>query len=414
MTALRPVTKAFDAAKARNDFPILKRLVHGKPLVFLDSAASAQKPQVVIDSLANCLGNEYANIHRGVYYLSGLSTKNFEAARETVQRFINARESREIIFTRGATESINLVASSWGGANLKPGDEILVSALEHHSNIVPWQMIAQRTGARVVAAPIDDNGDLILEEFLARLSSRTRLVAITHVSNALGTVTPLQAIIEAAHARGIPVLVDGCQGIVHREVDVQALDCDFYVFSGHKLYGPTGIGVLYGKAALLSAMPPYQGGGEMIETVSFEGTTYAGIPHRFEAGTPPIAEAIALGTAIDYLTGFDRTAILAHEESLLEHTLEALRARNDVTLVGMPKRRASIVSFTMNDIHPHDVGTILDQTGVAVRVGHHCAQPLMDRFAIPGTIRASFGLYNTKADVDALVDGLAKVREIFG
>ena len=414
MTALRPVTKMFDAAKAREDFPILKRQVHGKPLVFLDSAASAQKPQVVIDSLANCLGNEYANIHRGVYYLSGLSTKNFEAARETVQRFINARESREIIFTRGATESINLVANSWGGANLKPGDEILVSMLEHHSNIVPWQLVAQRTGARVVAAPIDDNGDLILEEFLARLSSRTRIVAITHVSNALGTITPLQAIIEAAHARGIPVLVDGCQGIVHREVDVQALDCDFYAFSGHKLYGPTGIGVLYGKAALLSAMPPYQGGGEMIETVSFEGTTYAGIPHRFEAGTPPIAEAIALGTAIDYVTGFDRAAILAHEESLLEHTLEALRARNDVTLVGMPKKRASIVSFTMNDIHPHDVGTILDQTGVAVRVGHHCAQPLMDRFAIPGTIRASFGLYNTKADVDALVDGLAKVREIFG
>ena len=398
----------------RADFPILSRTVHGKPLVFLDSGASAQKPRAVIDAISRCYEAEYANIHRGVYELSAKATEAYEGARARVQRFVNARSASEIVFTKGATEAINLVATSWGGAFLGEGDEVVLSVLEHHANIVPWQLLRERTGIVLKVVPTDERGDFPLDAYEALVGPRTKLVALTHVSNALGTVTPADEIVRIAHDRGALVLIDGAQGIVHCPVDVQAMDVDFYCFSGHKLYGPSGIGVLYGKESLLAAMPPYQGGGDMIERVTFERTTFAPPPARFEAGTPPIAGTVGLHAAIDYVASFDPAAVAAHEHDLLIYASERLAALNSVRLYGTAPGKAAIVSFTMDHVHSHDVGTILDRAGVAVRVGHHCAQPLMDHFGIAGTVRASFGLYNSRADIDRLIDGLDEVREIFG
>ena len=404
----------FDVERVRADFPILSRTVHGKPLTFLDSGASAQKPRQVIDALSHCYEAEYANIHRGVYELSAKATEAYEGARARVQRFVNARSPNEIVFTKGTTEAINLVATSWGGAFLGEGDEVVLSMLEHHANIVPWQLLRERTGIVLKVVPTDERGAFPLDAYEALIGPRTRLVAITHVSNVLGTVVPVAEVVRIAHANGAKVLIDGAQGIVHQPVDVQALDVDFYCFSGHKLYGPSGIGVLYGKEALLATMPPYQGGGDMIERVTFERTTFAPPPARFEAGTPPIGGTVGLHAAIDYVASFDPAAVAAHEHDLLAYATERLSALNSVRLYGTAPGKAAIVSFTMDDVHPHDIGTILDRAGVAVRVGHHCAQPLMDHFDIAGTVRASFGLYNTRADVDRLIDGLDEVREIFG
>ncbi len=408
------VAAPFDADNVRADFPILSRTVHGKPLVFLDSGASAQKPRAVIDAISQCYEAEYANIHRGVYELSAKATEAYEGARARVQRFVNARSASEIVFTKGATEAINLVATSWGGAFLGEGDEVVLSVLEHHANIVPWQLLRERTGIVLKVVPTDERGDFPLDAYEALVGPRTKLVALTHVSNALGTVTPVDEIVRIAHDRGALVLLDGAQGIVHCPVDVQAMDVDFYCFSGHKLYGPSGIGVLFGKEALLAAMPPYQGGGDMIERVTFERTTFAPPPARFEAGTPPIAGTVGLHAAIDYVASFDPSAVAAHEHDLLTYATERLGALNNICLYGTAPGKAAIISFTMDDVHSHDVGTILDRAGVAVRVGHHCAQPLMDHFGIAGTVRASFGLYNSRADVDRMIDGLGEVREIFG
>ena len=408
------VAAPFDADNVRADFPILSRTVHGKPLVFLDSGASAQKPRAVIDAISWCYEAEYANIHRGVYELSAKATQAYEGARARVQRFMNARSASEIVFTKGATEAINLVATSWGGAFLGEGDEVVLSVLEHHANIVPWQLLRERTGIVLKVVPTDERGDFPLDAYEALVGPRTKLVALTHVSNALGTVTPVDEIVRIARDRGALVLIDGAQGIVHCPVDVQAMDVDFYCFSGHKLYGPSGIGVLYGKESLLAAMPPYQGGGDMIERVTFERTTFAPPPARFEAGTPPIAGTVGLHAAIDYVASFDPAAVAAHEHDLLIYASERLAALNSVRLYGTAPGKAAIVSFTMDHVHSHDVGTILDRAGVAVRVGHHCAQPLMDHFGIAGTVRASFGLYNSRADIDRLIDGLGEVREIFG
>ena len=405
---------AFDVERVRADFPILSRTVHGKPLTFLDSGASAQKPRQVIDALSRCYEAEYANIHRGVYELSAKATEAYEGARARVQRFVNARSASEIVFTKGTTEAINLVATGWGGAFLGEGDEVVLSVLEHHANIVPWQLLRQRTGIVLKAVPIDERGAFPLDAYEALVGPRTKLVALTHVSNVLGTVVPVAEVVRIAQANGAKVLIDGAQGIVHQPVDVQALDVDFYCFSGHKLYGPSGIGVLYGKEALLAAMPPYQGGGDMIERVTFERTTFAPPPARFEAGTPPIAGTVGLHAAIDYVASFDSAAVSAHEHDLLAYATERLSALNSVRFYGTAQGKAAIVSFTMDGVHPHDIGTILDRAGVAVRVGHHCAQPLMDHFDIAGTVRASFGLYNTRGDIDRLIDGLDEVREIFG
>jgi len=419
MTAPAPARKnpdagVFDARRAREDFPILKTAAHGKPLVFLDSAASAQKPRQVIDAVAHVYEAEYANIHRGVYELSERTTAAFEDAREKTRAFLNAREAREIVFVRGATEAINLVAQSFGRAFLKEGDEIVLSALEHHSNIVPWQILRDMTGVVLRVAPVNDAGEIELEAYEKLLNARTRLVAITHVSNAIGTVTPIREIIRLAHAKGVPVLVDGCQAVPHQKVDLQALDCDFYAFSGHKLYGPSGIGVLYGKAEHLEAMPPYQGGGDMIRSVTFEKTDFNVIPYKFEAGTPHIAGAIGLGAAIDYLEGLGLADIAAHEQALLQHATARLSQVEGLRIVGTAAEKSSILSFTLAAAHPHDIGTILDGEGIAIRTGHHCAQPLMDRFCVAATARASFGLYNTTEDADALAEGLRKVLEIFG
>ena len=408
-----PESSAFDVARWRADFPILAERVYDKPLVFLDSAASAQKPQCVIDAVAHCYTHEYANIHRGVYWLSERATQAYEGARVKVQRFINAASEREIIFTKGTTEAINLVATSYGGASLKAGDEIILSHLERHANIVPWQLLRERVGVEIKVVPIDERGNFLLEEFEKLLSPRTRLVAVTHTSNALGTITPVDEIVRLAHAQGALVLLDGAQSVVHGPVDVQALDVDFFAFSGHKLYGPSGIGVLYGKADILSAMPPYQGGGDMIRRVTFEKTEFADIPGRFEAGTPHIAGAYGLAAAIDYVTAIGMEAIAAHERDLLEYATGRLQEINSLRLIGTADHKAGIVSFELDGIHAHDIGTILDREGIAVRVGHHCAQPLMDHFGIAGTVRASFGLYNDKADIDALVQALGAVREIF-
>jgi len=412
---VRPATRsAFDIARVREDFPILKEKIHGKPLVYFDNAATSQKPRSVIEAEQRFYLTECSNVHRGVHYLSEQATQAYEAARGKVQRFLNARDAREIIFVRGTTEAINLVASSYGRKNVQAGDEVVITAMEHHSNIVPWQILCEEKGAKLRVAPINDDGELIFEEFEKLLTSRTRLVAVVHISNALGTINPVQRIIEAAHRRNIPVLLDGAQAAAHLKVDVRELDCDFYTLSGHKLYGPTGIGVLYGKARLLEAMPPYQGGGDMISSVSFEKTTYNVIPAKFEAGTPNIAGTIGLGAAIDYVNqiGFENLAPYEHE--LLEYATEALARIPGVRLIGTAKEKAAVLSFVMDGLHPHDVGTVLDQEGIAVRTGHHCAQPLMDRFGVPATTRASLAFYNSFEEVDALVKGIQKVKEILG
>jgi cysteine desulfurase/selenocysteine lyase len=406
---------SYDVERVRADFPILARKVYNRPLVFLDSAASAQKPQAVIDAMTRVMTEDYANIHRGVYYLSQRSTELFEAARAKVAHFINAASADEIVFTRNATESINLVAASWGRKFLGAGDEVLITELEHHANIVPWQLLKAERGIELKAAPIDDNGTLDLAAFEALITPRTKLISVSHMSNALGTILPVREIVKLAHAHNIPVLLDGCQSIAHLPIDVQALGCDFFVFSGHKLYGPTGIGVLYGKYAQLEKMPPYQGGGDMIERVTLAKTTFKKPPGRFEAGTPAIAEAVGLAAAIDYVTGLGRQAIADYEDGLLAYMTERLSRIDGIRLYGAVRDRAGILSFTMEGVHAHDIGTIVDNiASVAIRVGHHCAQPLMDRLGIAATARASLGLYNTRAEIDVLADALKKVREIFG
>ncbi|PYX82826.1 MAG: cysteine desulfurase CsdA [Acidobacteria bacterium] len=407
------VHTGFDVEKVRRDFPILAQRVRGKKLVYLDNAATSQKPQVVIDAISRYYEEGNANIHRGVHYLSEHATEEHEAARKTVQNFVNAAQAHEIIFVRGATEGINLVAQTYGRAHVNAGDEVLITAMEHHSNIVPWQILGEEKGARLRVAPINDRGELLLDEFEKLLNPRTRMVGVTHVSNALGTVNPISRIVQLAHGHNIPVLVDGAQAVPHTQVDVQALDVDFYVFSGHKVYAPTGIGVLYGKTALLEAMPPYQGGGDMISSVTFEKTSYNKLPYKFEAGTPHVAGAIGLGTAIEYLNGLGIANMAAFEHEVLEYATEAISAVPGIRLIGTAPQKAGVLSFVLEGIHPHDVGTILDQEGIAIRTGHHCAQPLMQRFGIPATARASFALYNTKEEADALVAGIQKVREVF-
>jgi cysteine desulfurase/selenocysteine lyase len=404
---------AFDAERARADFPILAQQVHGKPLVFLDSAASAQKPRQVIEAISRFYATDYANIHRGVYQLSERATAQFEAAREKVRHFLNAGGTREIVFVRGTSEAINLVAHSYGRQQVGPGDEVLITAMEHHSNIVPWQILCQEKRAELKVAPIDDRGQLMLGEFEKLLSPRTRIAAVTHVSNALGTLNPVGRIVAMAHARGIPVLIDGAQAVPHGRVDVRDLDCDFYAFSGHKVFGPSGIGALYARAELLEGMPPYQGGGEMILSVSFEKSRYKEIPHKFEAGTPDIAGAVGLGAALDYLMALDPGAVAEHERALLDHASEELSKIPGLRFIGEAEARISLLSFVLDGVHPHDIGTILDREGIAVRTGHHCAQPVMERFGVPATVRASLALYNTAADVEALVRGLHQVSEVF-
>ena len=414
MSATRGRTRAaYDVAAVRRDFPILRTTVHGKPLVYLDSAASAQKPRAVIDAERDLYERYYSNIHRGVHQLSVQATDAYESARARVQAFLGARESREIVFTRGTTEAINLVAQSWGRPKLRPGDEVLLSALEHHSNIVPWQMLCEQTGAVLRVAPIDERGDVELDAWERLLSPRTKIAAFSHVSNALGTVNPVERMTALAHAAGAVVLVDGAQAAPHVAIDVQALGCDFYAFSGHKVYGPSGIGALYGRAALLEEMPPWQGGGDMIASVTFEKTTYNVLPYKLEAGTPNIAGGIGLGAALDYVNGLGLDAIAAHEDDLLRYGTEALSGVPGLRLVGTARRKAGVLSFVLEGIHPHDVGTILDYEGVAVRTGHHCAQPVMDRYGLPGTARASLACFNTREDLDALVRGIAKVKEMF-
>ena len=410
----KPAIEPFDAARARGDFPILSRRVHGRPLVFLDSAASAQKPGAVIDAVRHCYEAEYANVHRGIYWLSERATEAFEGVRKTVAQFINAAEEREIVFVRGTTEAINLVAHSFGRYSLEAGDEIVISAMEHHSNIVPWQILRDEMGVKLIIAPIDDDGELMMEAFAKLLGPRTKLVAITHVSNALGSIVDVREIVRLAHEVGARVLIDGAQAVPHLGVDVQELDCDFYAFSGHKLYGPNAIGVLYAKAELLETMPPYQGGGDMILSVTFDKTEYNAIPYKFEAGTPNIAGTIGFGAAIDYVSALGLPGIAAHEQDLLHYATARLKEIDGLRLIGTARDKASVLSFTLADVHAHDIGTVLDRQGIAVRTGHHCALPVMDRFGVPATVRASFGLYNTRDDVDALIDGLGKVREIFG
>ena len=408
------MTSRYDVARVRADFPILARSIHGKPLVYLDSAASSQRPLAVLRAVEHYETTLHANVHRGVHSLSQWATDAYERSRETVRRFINARSSREIVFVRGTTEAINLVANSWGRGQLQAGDEVLITYLEHHSNIVPWQLICAATGAKLRAAPITAAGELDLDAFKELLTPRTRLVAVAHVSNALGTVLPVQEIVRLAHAHGVPVLVDGAQAVPHETVDVRALDCDFYAFSGHKVYGPTGIGVLYGRESLLAAMPPWQGGGEMILSVSIEASTYNELPAKFEAGTPNISGAIGLGAALEYVESLGREAIAEHEHGLLELTNESLTALPGVRLIGTAPGKAAVVSFTMQGIHPHDIGTILDSEGIAIRTGHHCAMPLMQFYGLPATARASFGCYSNAQDVERLVQGVRKVRELFG
>ena len=412
VTASRPA--AFDVQRVREDFPALHQEVHGKPLVYLDTAATSLKPQSVIDAVADVYARDCANIHRAVHLLSQRATARYEEAREKVRVFLNAAGKTEVVFTRGTTEAINLVAQSWGRAYLRKGDEVLVTELEHHSNIVPWQILCQQTGATLVVVPITDSGEVLREAFEQELSDRTRLVALAHVSNALGTVLPVAELIALAHDRGAVVLLDGAQAVPHVEVDVQALDCDFYAFSGHKLYGPTGIGALYGKERLLEDMPPYQGGGDMIRTVTFEETTYNDLPYKFEAGTPNIAGAIGLGAAIDYFTSLDTQALHAHENAVLRYATKALESVPGVRLIGTAPGKVSALSFLMGAAHPHDIGTIVDSEGVAIRTGHHCAQPVMEHFGVAATARASLGMYNTTDDVDALVGALQKVQELFG
>jgi cysteine desulfurase / selenocysteine lyase len=406
--------RPFDVEQVRRDFPILGQRVHGKPLAYLDNAATAQKPRAVIDAISNYYLTDNANIHRGVHLLSERATLAYERGREAVRRLLNAREPREIVFVRGTTEAINLVAQAFARPQLKPGDEIVVSVLEHHSNFVPWKMACEATGARLRVVPITDAGELRMDEYERLLGDRTRLVALNHVSNALGTINPAGEIVRLAHARGIPVLLDGAQAVPHLPVDVRALDCDFYAFSGHKLFGPTGIGALYGKAALLDRMPPWQGGGDMISSVTLEEVRYNTLPAKFEAGTPDIAGVVGLAAAIEYLDGLDVVAAGAHEAALARYAEERLSQFPDVTIIGRALEKAAVVSFVMRSAHPHDIGTILDQEGVAIRTGHHCCQPLMHRLGVPATARASFAFYNTRGDVDQFVDALARVREMFG
>jgi cysteine desulfurase/selenocysteine lyase len=402
---------AFDVERVRKDFPILEGRVWCKPLVYLDNAATSQKPRAVLEALERFYKEHNSNIHRGVHWLSAAATKDYEAARDKVQAFVHAAAREEIVFTRGTTESINLVARSFLRPRLKAGDEVLLTEMEHHSNIVPWQIVCEEAGAKLSVVPIDDKGQLRFDEKM--LTPRTRLFAFAHVSNALGTVNPVRDLVRAARARGIPTLVDGAQAAPHLHLDVQDLGCDFYAFSGHKIFGPTGIGVLYGKRALLETMPPYQGGGEMIRRVTFEKTTWNDVPWKFEAGTPNIAGAVGLGAALDYLAALDGDAVRAHEEALLVRATEALAAIEGLRIIGTAESKASLVTFTMEGVHPHDIGQILDQEGVAVRTGHHCAQPVMDRFGVPATTRASFAFYNTLAEIDVLVAALVKVRELF-
>ncbi|MFB3776125.1 MAG: SufS family cysteine desulfurase [Bryobacteraceae bacterium] len=402
------------AERVREDFPALRQTVHGKPLVYLDNAATSQKPQPVLDAILGYYTRDCANIHRGLHLLSERATEAYEQTRGKAQRFLNAVEAREIVFVRGATEAINLVAQSFVRPRLAPGDEVLITAMEHHSNIVPWQMVTGDRGAHLRVAPISDRGELILDEFERLLGPRTRFVSFTHVSNALGTVNPVRELTRMAHARGVPVLVDGAQAAPHLRVDVRDLDCDFYAFSGHKVYGPTGIGVLYGKAKLLEAMPPYQGGGDMIRSVSFEKTVYNDLPHKFEAGTPNIAGTIGLGAALGYLEAAGLASIEAHEQELLAYATSMVSSIPGVKILGTARQKAGVLSFLVDGIHPHDIGTILDQEGIAIRAGHHCAQPVMARFGVPATARASLAMYNTREDVEALADGIRKAKAILG
>ncbi|SDG47510.1 aminotransferase class V-fold PLP-dependent enzyme [Roseospirillum parvum] len=403
---------AFDVEVVRRDFPVLSRQVHGKPLVYLDSGASAQKPRQVLDTMRAVYDWEYANVHRGAYFLSQQATRRYEDARGTVARFIGAASPDEIVFTRGATEAINLVAQTFGRANLTAGDEIVITALEHHSNIVPWQMLRDEKGLVLKVVPVGDDGSVSLEDVAAALSERTRLVAVAHVSNVLGTVLPVKEIAEMAHKIGATVLLDGCQGVVHLPVDVAELGCDFYVFSGHKLYGPTGIGVLWGRHELLAAMPPWQGGGDMIASVTFEKSTWAEPPARFEAGTPAIVQAIGLAAAMEWLDDLDRAAVHAHESALMAHAMQTLGALDGITLFGTTPGKAAVIAFAVDGAHPHDVAALLDRQGICVRAGHHCAEPLMGRFGVPGMVRASLGLYNHRQDIDALAAGLTKARQM--
>lgn len=408
-----PSASRFDVEAIRQDFPILQEQVHGRPLSYLDNAATTQKPLPVVQALTEYYLHDNANIHRGVHLLSERATAGYERAREVVRRFLNAREAREVVFVRGTTEAINLVAQAYARPLLKPGDEVIVSVLEHHSNFVPWKMAAEATGARLRVVPVTDAGELRMDEYERLLNDRTRLVALSHISNALGTVNPVREIVRIAHGRGVPVLLDGAQAVAHDRVDVQSLDCDFYAFSGHKVFAPTGIGVLYGKAKLLDAMPPWQGGGDMISSVTLEEVLYNTLPAKFEAGTPNIAGAIGLAAALEYLEGIDLAGALAHEEELVRYAVERLSAFDDIQLVGTAPARRAIVSFVMTDVHPHDIGTILDGEGVAIRTGHHCCQPLMHRLGLDATARASFAFYNTREEVDRLVNALSRVREVF-
>jgi len=414
MTDALRIRNEFDVESVRADFPGLHQLVHGHPLAYLDNAASAQCPQAVIDAVAAHRSHDHSNVHRGVHELSERSTKAYEGARNALKNFLNAQYREEIIFTRGTTESLNLVAAAFAPTVVKPGDEILVSAMEHHSNIVPWQLLCERTGARIVAAPITAQGELDIDEWRRRLTPRTKIVAITHVSNALGTINPIADLTREAHHQGAFVVVDGAQAAPHLAIDVRELGCDFYALSGHKMYGPTGIGALYGRRELLEQMPPWQGGGEMILTVSFEKSTYNDLPYKFEAGTPNITGAIGLGAAIAYLAQLDPVAIARHESDLLEYATHRIREFDNVRIIGTARHKASVLSFTFEDIHAHDLGTVVDQHGVAIRTGHHCAMPVMDFFGVAATARASFAFYNNRTDVDRLIAGLQKARELFG
>jgi len=412
--AVKSISSAgFDIERVRADFPILAQKVRGKPLVYLDNAATTQKPRAVIDAISKYYEGTNSNVHRGVHYLSEQATNEYEGVRKTAQKFLNAADLKEIVFVRGTTEGINLVAQSYGHANVRAGDEIVITEMEHHSDIVPWQFLSTERGAKLRVAPINDAGELDLDAFAKLLGPKTKLVAVTHVSNSLGTINPIRKIVDMAHAAGSPVLVDGAQAVQHMKVDVQALGCDFYTFSGHKIYGPTGIGVLYGKAALLDKMPPYQGGGDMIMSVTFEKTIYNRLPYKFEAGTPDIAGVIGLGAALDYVTSLGIENIAAYEAEVLDYGTKALMSIPDVRLIGTARDKASVLSFTLGDIHPHDIGTILDQGGIAIRTGHHCSQPVMQHFGVESTARASLGLYNTKTEIDALAGAIEKVREVF-
>jgi cysteine desulfurase/selenocysteine lyase len=407
------VSPAFDVERVRADFPILRRQVHGKPLVYLDNAATTQKPQAVLEALTRYYTGTNANVHRGVHLLSQLATDEYEGAREKIRAYFNAASAREIVYTRNSTEGINLVAHVFGAARVRAGDEVLISAMEHHSNIVPWQMLCERSGARLRTAPIDDRGELLLDEFEAMVGPRTRIVAIAHMSNALGTINPVADIVRISHAHGAAVLLDGSQAAYHMPVDVRALDCDFYVATGHKLYGPTGIGVLYGKERLLEELPPFMGGGDMIRSVTFARSTWNELPHKFEAGTPNIAGAVGLGAALDYIASVGLREISQHEHELLAYATDVVGGVPGIRLIGTARRKASVVSFVLDGVHPHDIGTVVDREGVAIRTGHHCAQPVMERFGVPATARASLAMYNTREDVDALGRALHRVREVF-